>query len=142
MSEQVLEKKINIAEILEKIVLPPELSELFGKIQELFRKTARFATGEAYQKYVRCGNKNCHCNRDRGHGPYWYAKRNGKEIYLGKHPPENFFVIRFQSKEIERLIELYAKIELAFYDLKKDVRDFLIDAETTIEQFEELKKDE
>lgn len=39
-------------------------------------------------EFVRCGKDNCHCARDRGHGPYWYAysRSRGRVVseYIGK----------------------------------------------------------
>ena len=50
--------------------------------------TRRQGTVTLRLEYVRCGKASCHCAKDQGHGPYWYAyaRKAGRltSEYIGK----------------------------------------------------------
>lgn len=126
--------------LLQKDFLPIELKELFGKIRNLFVGLGVYSQkGSIYQKYVVCGKRGCHCTKpgDIGHGPYWYMKTSFKDEYLGKDLPEEFLKRRHDYKELDKLIQKYAAIEISSYELRKMIKDFVLSAESVLAYYQE-----
>ena len=63
-------------------------------------------------RYVRCGKKGCHCERSRGHGPYWYLRRryfrdgawHRKRKYVPREKLQQLRLRIERAKMLERLV--------------------------------------
>ena len=126
--------------ILQKDALEKPIRDLFSKVRNLYSTLQAFSQkGALYQTYIRCGTKGCHCAKpsDKGHGPYWYMKSQGKTIYIGLQLPEEFIQHRFYARELDQLLQDYSKIETTSNELRHLIKEFVKKADPILSIYQE-----
>ena len=71
--------------------------------------------GSLIEKYIKCGKKDCPCNKGLLHGPYYYIKvnLNGKQVfqYIKKPELEKLLPLYKENREYKKTVAQLNKLE-------------------------------
>lgn len=91
LSEADLKAHISYCEeLLKRLEAEREQALAASDLDEAQRDALRRGKGVRQERYIKCGKKDCHCARGKGHGPYVYllvwdpAKKAMRSQYIGK----------------------------------------------------------
>jgi len=77
------------------------------------KNLAEVMRGSVFTRYIKCGNKNCHCSKDKGHKIYYFGITHG----VGK--TEQIVLPTELLKGTERQVKTYNKVLEALNEISR-----------------------
>lgn len=119
-----------------------ELSKIVQKIHQLNKTryailkqilhSPGYIAAQVYERYKKCGNKNCKCANGELHGPFmWiYQKKKGQKILSTTVQKE----LVIKAKKLSGNYQSWTQKRQRLRELEQEIQDLLNEMETYLEQ--------
>lgn len=116
-------------------VLQKKISDLNKKRQDAINRvlnTKPYIAAQVYERFKKCGNKNCKCAKGELHDPFlWiYQKKKGQKIVSTTVVKEKSFEAKEMARRYEELLRLRKQVR----EIDQKVNELLNDYESHMEK--------